>query len=275
MRSGVDLSRGESRLDTRQRPPLHGLRTVTLLGPLRDLEGAPDSASPNRRAQVRLVAAGALAILIGGSYWLLAETGMLDRIAEGEALRDEILRLGAWGPLAIIGLMTTAIVMSPIPSAPIALAAGYAYGHTWGTVYVLIGAELGALIAFGLARLLGYEVLKRWFGDRLSFGLLGSQNMLMAIVFVTRLLPFLSFDLVSYAAGLTSLAAWRFALATLAGIVPASFLLAHFGGELASADTSWIMIVALGLGGLTLIPLGIKVVQWLRNGSMGRRPRAR
>ncbi|MBK8909482.1 MAG: TVP38/TMEM64 family protein [Rhodospirillales bacterium] len=162
--------------------------------------------------------------------------------------------------------MTTAIVMSPIPSAPIALAAGYAYGHTWGTVYVLIGAELGALLAFGLARVLGYEVLKQWFGDRLSFGFLGSQNLMMAIVFVTRLLPFLSFDLVSYAAGLTCLSPWRFALATLAGIVPASFLLAHFGGELASANTSWIMIAVVILGGLTLIPLGVKVVQWHRLG---------
>jgi len=39
-----------------------------------------------------------------------------------------------------------------------------------------------------------------------------------------------------YAAGLTPPSAWRFAVATLAGIVPAGFLLAHFGDELASAD---------------------------------------
>jgi uncharacterized membrane protein YdjX (TVP38/TMEM64 family) len=41
----------------------------------------------------------------------------------------------------------------------------------------------------------------------------------MTIVFVSRLLPFISFDIVSYAAGLTRLAMWRFAVATLAGIV--------------------------------------------------------
>jgi len=45
--------------------------------------------------------------------------------------------------------------------------AGAAYGHLWGTVQVVIGAELGALIAFGLARVLGQDVLAGGlFGDR-------------------------------------------------------------------------------------------------------------
>ena len=52
----------------------------------------------------------------------------------------------------------------------------------------------------------------------LATGWMGSQNALMGIVFVSRLLPFLSFDIVSYGAGLTTLSAWRFALATLAGL---------------------------------------------------------
>jgi uncharacterized membrane protein YdjX (TVP38/TMEM64 family) len=42
---------------------------------------------------------------------------------------------------------------------PIALAAGAAYGHYWGPALVVIGVDLGALIAFWLARGLGHEVL--------------------------------------------------------------------------------------------------------------------
>lgn len=232
------------------------------------LEIASGAADDNPRQSPRVVlvkvvaAVVAVGLLIGG-YWLLAESSLLARISSGEALRDEILALGAWGPIAIVGLMTIAIVMSPIPSAPIALAAGYAYGHTWGTIYVLVGAELGALLAFALARMLGYEILHRWFGERVSMGLFGSQNTLMAVVFATRLLPFVSFDLVSYAAGLTPLSVWRFTLATLAGIVPASFLLAHFGGEVASADASRMIIAAVVLGGVVLVPLGIKIAPWV------------
>ena len=73
---------------------------------------------------------------------------------------------------------------------------------------------------------------------------------------MSRLLPFVSFDAVSYAAGLSRLQFWRFALATLAGIVPASFLLAHFGSlamEGEAGALTWILAVGLGL--LTAAPL--------------------
>lgn len=192
-----------------------------------------------------VVAAGAWAAWAGGAWELLGDEARIAAL---------VAEAGWLGPLLIVLFMTAAVVFSPIPSAPIALAAGAAYGHLWGTVYVLVGAELGAIIAFGIARLLGYEALHRRFGDRLEFALMGSQSALMVTVFVTRLIPFLSFDLVSYAAGLTSLTFWRFALATLAGIVPASFVLAHFGGEMATGEADRIMWTVLGLGLLTGAP---------------------
>jgi len=194
-------------------------------------------------------------------YWSLHATGTLTTITDKTALYDWIIRLGGLGPALIILLMTLAILISPIPSAPIALAAGAAYGHGWGTFYILLGAEAGALAAFGLARLVGHETLHRWFGDRLSQGLFGSQNALMAMVFVSRALPFMSFDVVSYAAGLTVLSTWRFAIATIAGVAPISFLLAHFGAEMASGETNRIILSALALGGLTLIPVIVGLVR--------------
>lgn len=141
------------------------------------------------------------------------------------------------------------------------MAAGAAYGHTWGTLYVVTGAGAGALAAFGIARMLGQGVLQRWFGDRLSAGLIGSQNALTGLVFISRLLPFISFDLVSYASGLTLLSAWRFALATLAGIIPASFLLAHLGLEMTNGEADRFMYTALGLGLITAIPVAAKLLR--------------
>ncbi|MEI4197922.1 TVP38/TMEM64 family protein [Roseovarius sp. E0-M6] len=189
--------------------------------------------------------------------WLYAPSAMAEArgLLEGERLKMLVARAGLWGPVLIVTLMTVAVVASPIPSAPIALAAGAAYGHLWGTVQVVIGAELGALIAFGLARILGRDVLRRVFGDRVDAGMLGSQTALTATVFASRLMPFVSFDMISYAAGLSRLHAWRFALATLAGIIPASFLLAHFGGEAVSGDLGRTTWAVLGLGLVTGLPL--------------------
>lgn len=176
-------------------------------------------------------------------------------LMDGERLEMLVARAGLWGPVLVVTLMTLAVVASPIPSAPIALAAGAADGHLWGTVQVVIGTEFGALIAFGLARALGHDVLRRMFGDRVDAGLLGSQTALTATVFASRLMPFLPFDMISYAAGLSRLHAWRFALTTLAGIIPASFLLAHFGGEAVSGDLGHATWAVLGLGLVTGLPL--------------------
>lgn len=80
----------------------------------------------------------------------------------------------------------------------------------------------------------------------------------MGIVLVSRLIPFISFDLVSYAAGLTVLSFWRFATATAIGIGPASFLLAHFGDELATGEIEKIFYAVLALGAITLVPVLVR-----------------
>lgn len=206
-----------------------------------------------------LVGGAVVVALLAVAYVVLQETGLLATIMNPEALHARVLQWGLWGPLAIVGLMTLAVLVSPIPSAPIALAAGAAYGHGWGALYVLLGAQSGAMAAFALARIVGSATVHRWFGERLSMGLIGSQNTLTGIVFVTRLLPFLSFDIVSYFAGLTVLSFWRFSLATLAGIAPSSFLLAHFGKEMGTGDAARILFAAIALGGLTLLPIGVKL----------------
>ncbi len=202
---------------------------------------------PWRRMVVLFVGAAAIALL----YVLFTKTELALLLTDPQALHRWVRDVGWLGPVALMGLMALAIVVSPLPSAPIALAAGAAYGHIWGTVYVTTGALAGALTAFGIARVLGGEAMQRWFGDRLSVGLLGSQNRLMLLVFGLRLLPFVSFDLVSYAAGLTPLATWRFALASLAGIVPISFLLTHFGDRLVGEELESVALAILALGLVT------------------------
>lgn len=196
-----------------------------------------------------VIVIGALVAL----YVFLTSSGLWSDLVNRQALDRWLNDMGPMGPLAIIALMTVAIVMSPLPSAPIALAAGAAYGHTWGTVYVMTGSLSGAMIAFCISRFLGREFVRRWFGVRSGPIFLSSQNVMMAAVFASRLMPFLSFDLISYAAGLTPLTFWRFALATAAGILPASFLLAHFGSELLDDDPTQVAITIGILGAITLL----------------------
>lgn len=200
-------------------------------------------------------------IALVGGYVALVNSSHAELFTNMDLLVQRIRDSAYLGPLLIISLMAIAVVFNPLPSAPIALAAGAAYGHTTGTLYVVLGAEIGALIAFCLARIAGYELLRKYLGDKLSLGRCGSQNALTAMVFVSRLIPFMSFDLVSYAAGLTALKFWRFALATLLGLMPVSFVLAHLGSEAVAGDSSQLLFIVLLLGLLTALPL---IWAWFR-----------
>ncbi len=184
--------------------------------------------------------------------WLVVELGWMDILKEQEQMLGIIKNLGLIGPFAIIFLIAIAIVVSPIPSAPIALVSGALYGHTMGTIYVVIGAVTGALIAFLISRKLGYAYINRKLHHRVPVKIIGSQNTLMLIVFITRLAPFISFDVISYAAGLTRLTTSRFLLATIMGIIPISFLLAHFGSEAANGEIQEIVFALFFLGLLSM-----------------------
>ena len=206
---------------------------------------------PNRPRPLAIAAILLAALAATVLFWGPINAGL--NSIDTESIRAFVMRAGPVGPLAVIGLMTLAIVASPIPSAPIALAAGLVYGHLWGTVLVAIGAETGAVVAFLIARYLGRDAVERWLGARMNNRFFGSQNALMFTVFISRLLPFISFDAISYAAGLSRITFWRFGLATLAGIIPASFVLAHLGAAALEGESNtgfWVSLV-LGVAGLT------------------------
>ena len=210
---------------------------------------------PKARAASRRTAALRIAVLLlVGAAVIGWATGRLDPLVESfdaDALRPLVDRAGIRGPLVVIALMMLAVVASPLPSAPIAIAAGAAYGHYAGALYVAIGSVLGATAAFLIARFLGRDAVRRILGGDPDRGLLGSQTALMLIVFVSRLLPFVSFDAISYAAGLSAIRPWRFVVATLAGIAPASFVLAHVGSAAVQGNPGPAAWLAGGLGLLT------------------------
>jgi uncharacterized membrane protein YdjX (TVP38/TMEM64 family) len=208
---------------------------------------------------LKIVYAAILLIILVVVYFLLVNSSLGGFFSDMELLIFEARSWGFLGPLLFIGLMVLAIVFNPLPSAPIALAAGAVYGHTMGTVYIVIGAEIGALSAFLIARLIGADLVRQLVPGSLSMGRFGTQNGLTLAVFVSRLIPFMSFDLVSYAAGLTAIEFWRFALATLLGLVPVSFALAHLGSEVISGNQTKLAVIVLILGVLMAIPLVVSI----------------
>ncbi|MCG6658830.1 TVP38/TMEM64 family protein [Halomonas campisalis] len=161
--------------------------------------------------------------------WLvLRQLGMPDSLSP-EALSQWLNSRGALGPLLLLGLMVMTVVVGPLPTLPITAAAGLAFGILPGALLAVSGSLAGALIAFFLARLLGRDLLRERFRDNPLFGAQGSQRLLFVTVLLTRLIPIFSFALISYAAGVTAISAWRFALASVIGMLPMTLVFASLG----------------------------------------------
>ncbi len=174
-----------------------------------------------------------------------------------EYLTSLLRELGFAGPFALIGLMTVAVVVSPIPSLPLDLAAGAAYGVFWGTVYVVIGAELGAIISFLIARVLGRDLVGRWLKRDISFCQQCTDHHLVGLMVLARLVPVFSFDIVSYGAGLTNMSLKAFALATLVGMIPPTVAFTYFGRSVVSLE--WTSLLA----GSLLVLAFLVLPQWI------------
>ena len=216
-----------------------------------------------RQTKKWLMAAGAvlLVLILAGVLEVWLQSGAAAPVLSQEGIHDLVAHLGPFGPVALVGLMIGAVVFSPIPSGPIAMAAGAMYGTTGGAIVCIIGAQTGAMLAFCIARYFGYDAVRRSENAVMQFmAKPRSETALMCIVFASRLVPFISFDAVSYAAGVTNLSLWRFALATLVGVVPICWTLSAMGAGMATSGMNWTLILLLG-GCVTLIPALIALLR--------------
>jgi uncharacterized membrane protein YdjX (TVP38/TMEM64 family) len=137
-----------------------------------------------------------------------------------ERITSWLVMTGPFAPLVYMLIMAVAVVVSPIPSLPLDILAGAFFGPWLGTLYSALGALAGAIISFLIGRYLGREIVERFLGGHILFCVQCSDKLFTKVIFLSRLVPVISFDIVSYGAGLTKISVKRFALATFLGMLP-------------------------------------------------------
>ena len=138
--------------------------------------------------------------------------------------------LGSVGPLVVILAYIICTVFF-IPGSAITIGSGTLFGLKTGFLVVVIGANLGALCSFLLARTFLREKVARWTDGNPKFRSLdqaiGKQGFKM--VLLTRLSPIFPFVLLNYFLGLTAVRTRAYVLANLLGMLPATFLFVYIG----------------------------------------------
>lgn len=167
-----------------------------------------------------------MALLLAGAVIFLAREGRDLLPGALTAVRD----FGPWAAVAFIGLYATATV-AWVPGSALTLAAGAIFGLMRGTLFTLVGATLGASLAFLISRYLARGALEKRL--RVDSPLAAMDEAIGKeggrIVFLLRLSPAFPFNVLNYALGLTHVRFRDYLLASAVGMAPGTFLYVYAG----------------------------------------------
>lgn len=201
----------------------------------------------------------------------------LDHYLSFEALREHRQELVAFvdarpavAVLAFIGLYALSTTLSLPGGALLTVAGGFLFGIWIGTAATVVGATIGAIGVFLGARTVLADSLRRRAGPFVARMEQGFRDNALSYMLVLRLVPLFPFFLVNIVPALLGVSLRTYALGTLIGIIPGTFVFASIGAGLGSvlddmqelslegALTPKVIVALVGLAVLSLVPVAYK-----------------
>lgn len=214
---------------------------------------------PNKKKNLtKLYILAVLAILCLVYFLVPQVNAYVNQVASvlGSANVDTVVAFirsyGAYAMAFSFALMVFQSAIAPLPAFLITFANAAIFGWWQGAILSWTSSMAGAALCFYLARALGRDTVEKYAGKGALasvegyFEKYGSRTIL-----VCRLLPFVSFDAISYFAGLTPIKFWPFFIATGVGQLPATIIYSYVGGMLTGGVkyfvTALLCIFSLGI----------------------------
>lgn len=207
----------------------------------------------NKRTLARILLVVAILAAVLSFYFVpafrskLTQVMMLFRSMSVESIIGYLRSFGVWAVVISFLLMMFQSVIAPLPAFLITFANAAVFGWWQGALLSWVSAMAGALLCFYIARIAGRDIVekmnKNFSLEKLDayFDRYGKHTIL-----ICRLLPFISFDFISYAAGLTAIKPLPFLITTGLGQLPATIVYSYVGSNL-TGSTKTIMFGLLSM----------------------------
>jgi uncharacterized membrane protein YdjX (TVP38/TMEM64 family) len=215
-----------------------------------------------RAPALLLILACALAAWALYSYWTAGFVYVLASGTPGQGpwldrVREAVAGWGRLAPLVYTLAVVVEVIVAPIPGTLLYAPAGAIFGGFVGGSLSLAGNVIGAAICCVIGQMIGGRVLaRRVDGSKLDRYRTLLEQRGMWLVLLLRLNPLTTSDLVSYAAGVAGVPAWKVALGTLFGLAPWCYLQAYFAEQVFEVVPGPYLIV----GGVALIIIAVGVL---------------
>lgn len=213
---------------------------------------ADEAATRIYRRRVHIALSIVLALLLATvAVWWFAVGRSMPLPGFGLSTDEVVAEIKSWGAWSVVASIVLMILHSfvPFPAEIVAVANGVLFGPFWGTFITWFGAMLGAVLAFALSRWLGRPFVEAMISPRQRDALdRWVERQGAGALLFSRFVPVISFNLINYAAGLTTLSWWTFLWATGIGILPLTVAMVVMGDQILSGEPAvWLW---LALGGL-------------------------
>jgi len=196
-------------------------------------------------------------ILILAIIYSVSTLGLKDYLTPSK-IKESVLAFGPLAPLGFILIYNLGSILF-LPGTILSIAGGAIFGATLGTIYVIIGATLGATFAFLISRYFArsffedivekkYPKIKEY-DDKLE------KNGFMTVLFF-RLVPIFPFNGLNFTLGLTKVKIRDYFFGTLIGIIPGTFAYVYLGSAIVEMNyTNIIYAIIL----IVLLSVSLKV----------------
>lgn len=174
----------------------------------------------------------------------LAFHGNIDR------LRAYILSFGYWAPLISALFMIGQSIILFLPAFPIFIVNTLVFGPYWGGILSWGSAVIGSILCFSISKTLGRPVVQRLVSRaHLEAAEVSIKKYEKYIILFFGFIPVISFDVISYASGLTILSIWEFIPLVCIAQIPSTLLYSILVHKIDRGlfDTYWIVAALLFL----------------------------
>jgi len=209
-----------------------------------------------------------LVFLMGIGAFFYFDFGQYLSLASIKANRDLLLNYTESHYVLAVTVFILVYILQTAFSLPggaiLTLTGGFLFGSLMGTIFVNLGATVGATLAFLAARYLLRDWVEHKFGDRLSPIQSGFAQNAFSYLMTLRLIPAFPFFLINLVSGLTRIKLGTYVLATSLGIIPGSFVFAFAGRQLGSINSLSeiasppVLLAFTLLGLLALMPIAYR-----------------
>jgi uncharacterized membrane protein YdjX (TVP38/TMEM64 family) len=211
----------------------------------------------------RWAALAIVALLLGVAFFARTRLGISWDL---DGLRGFVERLGAWGPLAFVGVVTFRTVLF-VPSQLALIVGGICFGTAGGTLFGALGLLASGLLVFLVTRWLGADAVRSRVpaAAQRALAAAGSRGGAVLVAVGTGY-PVGNVTGYHAAAALTPMRLDVFALAVAAGSLLRAWTYAYFGNAILERSTAELVAIALGvaLAALLLPLLHPRVRLWAR-----------